>query len=75
MRDALPAMIELTLPDGRACRLEVLRDPATDPPAVSVRVSVVDEAPRTIALTAGWEQADALPQGVVEAIIRHVLLQ
>ncbi|MDF1501765.1 hypothetical protein [Roseisolibacter sp. H3M3-2] len=65
-------MIALTLPDGRRCVLEVRRDPER---ATAVRVTLDGEPPVTLPLTAGWEDAAALPPAVVDAIIRHVLLE
>ena len=65
-------MPTLTLPDGRRCDLEVQRDPDAGP---QVRISIDGEPSALLPLTANWEQTADLPPAVVEAIIRHVLLE
>ena len=65
-------MIELTLPDGRRCVLEVRRDPERP---TTVRVTLDGEPPVMLPLTAGWEETATLPPAVVDAIVRHVLLE
>jgi hypothetical protein len=68
-------MFEFTLPDGRRCQLERVREDATDTPLPAVRVLVDGDPPSTIPLAADWERTAALPPGVADAIIRHFLLQ
>jgi hypothetical protein len=71
-------MIDLTLPDGRRCRLEARRDPApaeSTPPILIVHCEIDGQPPLALPLHAGWSETAALPPEVVDAIIRHFLLQ
>ncbi|WP_284350308.1 hypothetical protein [Roseisolibacter agri] len=71
-------MIELTLPDGRRCRLEARRDAGAsgpDPAAPVIHCEIDGQAPVTIPLHAGWAETAALPPSVVDAIIRHFLME
>lgn len=71
-------MIELTLPDGRPCRLEARRDPGAtghEPPVTIIHCDVEGQAPLAIPLHAGWAETAALPPGVADAIIRHFLME
>jgi hypothetical protein len=71
-------MIELTLPDGRQCRLEARRDPGTighEPPVTIVHCDVEGQESLAIPLHAGWAETAALPPGVADAIIRHFLME
>lgn len=72
-------MIELTLLDGRRCRLEARRDgaPAAPgaPPTLVVDCAIDGQPTRAVPLHAGWADTAALPAEVVDAIIRHFLLQ
>jgi hypothetical protein len=71
-------MIELTLADGRRCRLEARRDPASAESGLlplTVHCTIDGQPTRAIALHAGWAETETLPPEVVDAIIRHFLLQ
>lgn len=71
-------MIELTLPDGRRCRLEARRDPddsGAEPPHTVIHCEIDGQAPLAIPLRAGWQETALLPPRVVDAIIRHFLME
>lgn len=72
-------MIELTLPDGRRCRLEARRLPGgaagAEPSLPVVHCEIDGQAPVDVPLDAGWPQAAGLPPAVVDAIIRHFLME
>ena len=71
-------MIELTLPDGRHCRLEARRDPGdpgAEPSPPVIHCEIDGQPPIAIPLHAGWAELGALPPGVADAIIRHFLME
>jgi hypothetical protein len=71
-------MIEFTLPDGRHCRLDARRDPApagSGPSPLVVHCAIDGQPTLALPLHAGWEETATLPPEVVDAIIRHFLLQ
>jgi hypothetical protein len=75
-------MFEVSLPDGRRCRLVAhQRPPATDRPVADgaparlvIRCEIEGAAPIDIRIDAGWEDAERLPEGLADLIIRHFLL-
>ena len=71
-------MIELTLPDGRRCRLEARRDAAAagpESPGTVIHCEIDGQPPLTIPLHAGWPETASLPPDVADAIIRHFLME
>ncbi|MGZ8412926.1 MAG: hypothetical protein ACXW61_18325 [Gemmatirosa sp.] len=71
-------MLEFTLSDGRRCRLEARRDPAeseSTPPVAVLQCEIDGQPPLVLSLHAGWAETAVLPSEVVDAIIRHFLLQ
>ena len=75
-------MIEEILPDGRRCRISAFQQPTTadgptaDAPAVRVivRCDIDGLAPIELPLDACWAEAERLPPGLADLIIRHFLL-
>lgn len=71
-------MIEITLPDGRRCRLEARRDAGAAEaasPATVIHCEIDGQQPLAIPLHAGWAETATLPPGVADAIIRHFLME
>jgi hypothetical protein len=75
-------MIEVTLPDGRRCRLvahqrPLLADVNPSEPTASrlvVRCEIEGAAPIDVPIDARWDDAERLPAGLADLIIQHFLL-